>query len=1119
MNSSSSSSRAAGWACVCAIALLLSPALSQRALAYGGVWSSEGTPVSQAGQEIILVDHPDSTITAIVRIRYAGPAQDFAWVVPVPGKPTVRVSSNIVFERLKAATGPEHWLEVGADGTCLGEDADGGLDAGPYPYPEAPEPDPSAPASLVIDRGQVGPYDYAQLELDESRDDPAAAASDWLTANGYRLSGRERELLGSYLKDGLNLLAFKLTKDEDADALRPISLTYESELPMIPLRAAAAGAQDDMHVQVWIAGPSHAIASNYSALVLNDALIDWLSVERYNAGTLPAGGVGPAGPRLPRPTNYDALVTAAADEAGGRGFVTELALPASQFRDQLWSVLDAEQRAAMVPDVTADGLDLILAASVHYGSWDGWQQAVQGAITLPEGVTLDELGRDPERYRAAVVVDSATFVQLLEEHVIAPVADTAALFSNAPYLTRLFTTISADEMTVDPSFDYNLDLAQVSNVHVAKQRIDCNEERARADAPWRIELPQGGVVLGEGSSQEWPVAAGSLPANLKIVMLSTTGSGTVLEDNSAEIARKLSEAAGGAELGVRRPRPAQNGLLIGGTQTLVPHRAAAESSGRAKLARSDTCSVARVGAKTGSALATWSWLAAALFFLSRRRMAGYAACAWSLWLVMGCSDGDGRDGSATGDGGGGLGPGAMTLEQLRDPETCKDCHPIHYREWSSSMHAYAAQDPVFLAMNARGQRETNGELGDFCVKCHAPMAVVDGLTRDGLNIAELPDFQRGVSCYFCHNVAGIEGDHNAMLRLANDTTMRGPIRDPVEQGVHQAEFSEIFDPDNPKSSAMCGGCHDIVTPNGIHLERTLEEYRYGLFSKSATPGGAAFDSCVGCHMPSQRARAAVAPAGTPERQVHEHLWPGVDIALTDFPNREAMRSAVEDCQLGISVAFFTLEVTPPDLFTFQLETGAGHNQPSGSAQDRRMWLEFLAYDADGNLLEDVSSGNIADDEVEEKPKGDPNHDPQLLMFRDRIFDAHGKPVHMFWEAAKSEAYPDGYESHVLPVATTTYVEGKHAVTKQYRARGPNGELPARVTARLRMRPIGLDVLQDLVDSGDLDRAIMAEMPTFTFGAQIEWTPADGLLKTIRAQPSSDCSKYRCLLDPSSSHCK
>jgi hypothetical protein len=429
------------------------------------------------------------------------------------------------------------------------------------------------------------------------------------------------------------------------------------------------------------------------------------------------------------------------------------------------------------------------------------------------------------------------------------------------------------------------------------------------------------------------------------------------------------------------------------------------------------------------------------------------------------------------------------------------------------MHAYASLDPVFVAMNNRGQRETAGKLGKFCLRCHAPMAVLDGLTTDGSNLQQLPDTERGVTCYFCHNVTAVEADHNGMLHLAGDTTLRGPIRDPRAPRAHRAEFSEIFDEGSPKSAAMCGGCHDIVTPSGVHLERTFEEYRAGIFSKSATGAPPLFSTCVGCHMPAQRGFAANTP-GLAQRNVHEHLWPGVDVALTEFPHRDALRSAVEDCELRASVTFFTLEVTPPDLFTFQVETNAGHNQPSGAAQDRRMWLEVLAYDDHGALLPDVSSGNIGDAEPEEEP----GRDPHLLMFRDRIYDAKGQPVHMFWEAEKSPAHPEGYESNLLPPPTTTYVGGKHAVLQQYRLRGKEG-LPARVTARLRMRPIGFDVLSDLVRTGDLDPAIVARMPTFTFGAQLEWTKEAGFMKTIAAKIArADCNKQRCLLDPASKYC-
>src|SRR5262245_36528104 len=94
---------------------------------------------------------------------------------------------------------------------------------------------------------------------------------------------------------------------------------------------------------------------------------------------------------------------------------------------------------------------------------------------------------------------------------------------------------------------------------------------------------------------------------------------------------------------------------------------------------------------------------------------------WCIWIAIfpfvGCG------------GGGGGGP-SKTREELVDSRTCMECHEDHYREWSGSMHAYASDDPVFLAMNARGQRETDGELGDFCVQCHAPMALREGATTD-----------------------------------------------------------------------------------------------------------------------------------------------------------------------------------------------------------------------------------------------------------------------------------------------------------------------------------------------------------------------------------------------------
>jgi len=125
----------------------------------------------------------------------------------------------------------------------------------------------------------------------------------------------------------------------------------------------------------------------------------------------------------------------------------------------------------------------------------------------------------------------------------------------------------------------------------------------------------------------------------------------------------------------------------------------------------------------------------------------------------------------------------LSREALLDPATCKECHEEHYGEWAGSMHAYASIDPVFRAMNARGQREA--QIGNFCINCHAPMAVQEAGSSDTIDIEQVPEALQGVTCYFCHNVAGVDGAHNNPLKLANDQTLRAQFKDPVKNKAHR----------------------------------------------------------------------------------------------------------------------------------------------------------------------------------------------------------------------------------------------------------------------------------------------------------------------------------------------
>jgi hypothetical protein len=416
-----------------------------------------------------------------------------------------------VFERLDAATEPQYWREAAVEGKCKKNDRD----TVPAPSSGATgmgaQPDRAAAPIVTVQGGSVGSFDYVNIRVDPSLNDPAKAATAWLKTNGYDTSV-DGKALDPYLRSGLGLVAFKLNAGTDARAARPVTLTYEGKLLTIPLRPTAVAARADMGVLVWVIGRSRAVVTNYKTLVIDEASIDWLTAQRFPSGTLPGGGVGPGGAYGSRPSNYDGLVTKTADEAGGRGFVTELAGPASQYRDKVWSSLDEQQFATMSSERYADGIDAVVAANGKYGAWDGWDEAIRGATTLPSGATFDDFARDPGRYRGIAKVDTGKFIALLRDRVIKPVSDTAALLYRAPYLTRLYTTMSPDEMTVDPTFDYDFDRAEVSNVHVAKQLIECRAALRENDAPWRIQLPRGGVIASTGSTgATHPVTAGPPP--------------------------------------------------------------------------------------------------------------------------------------------------------------------------------------------------------------------------------------------------------------------------------------------------------------------------------------------------------------------------------------------------------------------------------------------------------------------------------------------------------------------------------------------------------------------------------------------------------------------------------
>ena len=426
-------------------------------------------------------------------------------------------------------------------------------------------------------------------------------------------------------------------------------------------------------------------------------------------------------------------------------------------------------------------------------------------------------------------------------------------------------------------------------------------------------------------------------------------------------------------------------------------------------------------------------------------------------------------------GGVGCGSEVLSRQELLDPESCVSCHPTQVREWQSSMHAYAADDPVFLAMNARGQRETNGELGDFCVQCHAPMALREGVTTNGLNLADVPRSLRGVTCYFCHNAVSVDGTHNNPVALANDAVMRGSFDDAADGAGHATAYSPLLDRSTRSSSELCGACHDVVTPRGVALERTFIEWKASLF---ANDDPTQFQSCARCHMPGRDGLAADVP-GVPVRRVVSHLMPGVDVAITPWPDRDVQQAAV---QRSLDTTVFSVmcirRVAGGTEVSVDLENlAAGHAFVSGASHDRRAWVEVVATLGGRDVFRvgTVAAGDRVSDVS----------NPDLWRIGDIATQEDGRPAHMFWDVA-------AVEQSVLPAPTAVSPTDPEYIDPHVIRRFTFSGVADRIEMNVHVRPIGLDIIDDLIDSGDLDPALRSAFPTFTLAAARRvWTVEDG----------------------------
>ena len=584
--------------------------LPERAAACGGLFCDNATPVNQTAERILFVDNGDGTTTAAIQIMYQGPAERFAWVLPIgdianPDE-DIRVSSNAALDRLQQATNPIYRLNVTVEGTCkssprdsLGGGAFGGF-GGAGGAASFADSGTDEGGVVVEASGSVGPFDFELISVNPMAADKAQVAIDWLETNGYDL-GIGDDVLRPYLESDLKLLCVRLTKGNDSGSIRPLMITYSGSKPSIPIRPTAVAAQDDMGILVFVGGRDRAIPSNYALLELNDALINWFS-----------------------PTaTYNDVVVRAANEAAGQGFVTEYAFPSNTLRDTVVQEWERQQWTTFQSRAFSSDVEIV-EASFPWAQWDGYRDAFQAAATLPSSLSIDDIVNCPNCYldgaaaANGVTFDRARFLTALYELVVRPMLETQDLVTSSAYVTRLYTTMSAADMTLDPAFDFNADLPSVDNNHTAQQIIMCNPELEQFEAPYRVELPSGEVVFGTDRGV-WPVniSDNTLPANIRISQAGTSGQPVVMVDNTDVISAALIES-GAKPADWTGPTAGAGGTGGAGGSTAGAGGAGGEAGSKGSDGNG-LCSVSNLGHSPANNAAWFGLLGVTTLLATRRR--------------------------------------------------------------------------------------------------------------------------------------------------------------------------------------------------------------------------------------------------------------------------------------------------------------------------------------------------------------------------------------------------------------------------------------------------------------------------------------------------------------------
>ena len=525
---------------------LVSPAA---AFACGGLFCNAQTPVNQAAERI-LFSKTDDGLEMHVQITYQGPPTEFGWLLPVPRDVEYGLSTDQLFTQLDNQFGPRFNLRTEIDDDCMfgpnqGSEPEVFASAGD----DAGARDDADESVAVLSREAVGPYDLSVL-LPTS----VGALRDWLDSNGYQIPDAADATLSPYVEMGSAFIALKLLPAADSGDVQPLSLRFAGDIPAVPIVPTSVAANPDMGIIVHLLADARGVSTNYRHVSINEATIDWAN----------------------RGSNYPDVVSQAIDEAGGQAFVTDFAgahegVVSLDVIDE--SALDEIRRIEPSDDGAWVWTEIedILRRQLRQNDSD-FARIARGVISVPETIDINEFLVRPRRFQGRedatlIDVDIDALIARIETEINEVRIAIGDIFARNPYLTRLYSTMSPEEMTVDPVFAWNRDLDSQSNVYNAVRRVSCvlgrpDWDNAIIETESGLRFRERGgdnpniIVRQEGET----IRRSNTPGASLIEVQMPAGQNRVVADNRVEISEALAVGeSSGCACSTSNDRP--NGLI------------------------------------------------------------------------------------------------------------------------------------------------------------------------------------------------------------------------------------------------------------------------------------------------------------------------------------------------------------------------------------------------------------------------------------------------------------------------------------------------------------------------------------------------------------------------------